>query len=318
MTTKQNDIDLVTLLTNTVIPATDPIEVMQVNAFPTWDYDTLNYVTRWNNGETKSLTLRTYQNPVCFWQLPDPYKRDRVWAVLRFLRLEAYPSPHVIARGALENAGFLIWHTEHHPNWHTANAPTPKLLSQLAELLARLHNLDHTPLNDEPLYQATIAGSLVRMLLWSRDITDPDLKPMIRRLKATVATIEPWQHRLIHGNPHLGNVQTHNGKIVTLLNWENAAIGDPRWDVMTAAHAIRESDTAQAEHFVNWYETFTGRTIDNRDFWYALISVRLWALKLWVKSAIDAEKVPPKMATWTADIEIAKINAQTDLESAGL
>lgn len=318
MTTEQNNIDLVTLLTNTVIPAKNAIEVTKVELFSAWDYDTLNYVTRWSNGETKPLTLRTYQNPVCYWQLPDPYKRDRVWAVLRRLRLEAYPSPHVIARGALENAGFLIWHTDRHPNWHAENTPSLNLLSQLAELLARLHRLDHTPLNDEPLYQATIAGSLVRMLLWSRDTTDPDLKPMVRRLKATVATIEPWHHRLIHGDPHLGNVQTHDGKIVALLNWENAAIGDPRWDVMTAAHAIRQSDTTQADHFVNWYETFTGRTIDNRDFWYALISTRLWALKLWVASAIEAGKVSPQMAPWTNDIAIAKKRAQEDLQSAGL
>lgn len=318
MTPEQNNIDWVTLLTNTVIPAKNTIEVTKVEAFSAWDYDTLNYVTRWSNGETKPLTLRTYQNPVCYWQLPDPYKRDRVWAVLRRLRLESYPAPHVIARGTLENAGFLIWHTQDHHNWHAENAPSLNLLPQLAELLAHLHQIDPSPLNDEPLYQATIAGSLVRMLLWSREIADPDLKPMIRRLKATLTTIEPWQHRLIHGDPHLGNVQTHNGKIVTLLNWENAAIGDPRWDVMTAAHAIRQSNLKQADRFVNRYETFTGRTIDNRDFWYALISTRLWALKSWVKSAVDAKKVSAKMVDWTADLAIVKKQAQQDLQLAGL
>jgi len=325
MTDENNfDLNLVTLLTNKVIPVSEmhPIEVTDVRTFPSWQHDTLNYVTRWANGETLPLTLRTFRSPLTYWQTQDPNKRDRVWAVLRRLRLDNYPSPRPLARGALGNTDFIIWATVQGGEWiGDANdmvAALRPLVPQLAELLARLHALDHNGLNDEPLYQATVAGTLVRMLLWSREMDEPELKEMIARLKPTVANIRSWQHKLIHGDPHPGNVLTRDGQITAVLNWEHAAIGDPRWDVMTAAHWIRDINPGFAEQFINWYETFTGKHISDRAFWYALVSVRQWALKAWLNHAIESKKASSALAGWTEDVSAAKARAHNDLLVAGL
>jgi len=324
MTENNFDLNLVTLLTNKVIPISEtrPIEVTDVRTHPSWEHDTLNYVTRWANGEILPLTLRAYRSSITYWQTQDPNKRDRVWAVLRRLRLDGYPSPRPLARGALGKTDFIIWATVQGEAWlneeKNAIDVLRPLIPQLAELLARLHALDHNGLNNEPLYQATVAGTLVRMLLWSREMGEPELKQMIARLKPVVANIQGWQHKLIHGDPHPGNVLTRDGQITAVLNWEHAAIGDPRWDVMTAAHHIRAYDPELAEQFINWYETFTGRHITDRDFWYALISVRQWALKAWLAHAIATKKVSSSLADWTKDTVAAQLRAQKDLLAAGL
>ncbi len=324
MSTEINDLNLVTLLTNKVIPTSDarPIEVTHVKSFPTWQYDTINYITRWADGETLPLTLRTYRSPLTYWQTQDPYKRDRVWAVLRRLRLDSFPSPRPLARGMFGQTEFIIWPLVQGEAWYNAPKSLPEqvkpLVPQLAELLAHLHALDHNGLNDEPLYQATVAGTLVRMLLWSREMKNIELKQIIARLKPAVANIQSWPHKLIHGDPHWGNVLVRDGRISALLNWEHAAIGDPRWDVMTAAHWLRQYNPDLADQFVNWYETFTGHLITDRPFWYALISVRLWALKAWLKHAIDAHKVSSSSVEWTKDVAAARSRARQDLLAAGL
>jgi len=322
--TENFDLNLVTMLTNKVIPTHPhrPIEVTDVRAVTSGQHDTLNYVTRWANGETLPLTLRAYRSPMSYWQTQDPHKRDRVWAVLRRLRLDGFPSPRPLARGTLGKTEFIIWTTVQGGEWvgdaEDTSAHIQPFIPQLAELLARLHALDHNGLNDEPLYQATVAGTLVRMLLWSREMNEPELKHMIARLKPVVANIQGWQHKLIHGDPHPGNVLTRDGQITAVLNWEHAAIGDPRWDVMTAAHWIREYSPELADRFVNWYETFTGRHITDRNFWYALVSVRLWALKAWLKHAIESKKVSSSLKSWTNDVSSARARARHDLDAAGL
>ncbi|MFQ5577105.1 MAG: phosphotransferase family protein [Anaerolineae bacterium] len=324
MPSKKNNLDLIALLTNMAIPTNSarPIEVSHVTKFPSWQHDTIIYNSIWDGGQVLPLGLRSYRNPLTYWQTQDPHKPERVWAVLRRLRLDSFPSPRPLARGEFGKTRYIIWHLAPGRPWYNPRlsvAPqTQSLIPQLAELLARLHALNHDGLNNEPLYQATVAGTLVRMLLWSREMGNEDLRLVIGRLKPAVAGLKSWPHRLIHGDPHLGNVLVHEGSIAALLNWENAAIGDPRWDVMTAAHWLRRHSPEQADQLVNWYETFTGRTITARPFWFALISVRLWALKSWLRHAVEHKIVSSECKDWTRDVAEAKHNAFADLAEAGL
>ncbi len=141
---------------------------------------------------------------------------------------------------------------------------------------------------------------------------------VVARLKPAVAEIKSRPHRLIHGNPHLENISVGGGKILALRNWENAAIGDPRWDVMTAAYWIRGADSELAEQLVNWYETFSGQAITERPFWWALIAARLWALKSWVHYGVDNGQLPPSFAAWTENLAEAQERTYQDLDAAGL
>ncbi len=74
------------------------------------------------------------------------------------------------------------------------------------------------------------------------------------------------------------------------------------------------------EQLVNWYETFTSRSIDrdSRPFWWAIVSVRLWALKSWTRYAVQQGLVPTDFGEWAADLEAARKRAFDDLAEAGL
>jgi hypothetical protein len=87
---------------------------------------------------------------------------------------------------------------------------------------------------------------------------------------------------------------------------------------MAAAYWIHQRDQTLADQLVNWYETFTGKTIADRSFWWALISVRAWALKAWVDYSVRHKTLPISYAGWIADLPIAKERALQNLAAAGL
>lgn len=324
MSATENNVELATLLTNLAIPtgADRPIGVKQAQMRLSWDYDTLVYTSVWPDGQELPLILRSYYSHLTYWQIEDLKKPEKVWAVLRRLRLEGFPSPRPLALGLFGKTPYLIWTPLPGEAWPEPqddfSARAKPLIPHLADLLAHLHAVDHNGLNNEPLYQATVAGTLVRMLLWSREMGNEELRQMIARLKSPVAQLQSWHPRLIHGNPHLGNVTVQNGQITSLCNWEHAAIGDPRWDVLTAAHWFRQRDPELAEQLVNWYEILTGRVITDRPFWYALVSVRLWAVKSWLTYAVKTQKVSSRNAAWVSDLAQVRDNAIRDMLAAGL
>jgi len=308
-------------LTNTAIPTGAPIEITGAQDISVWQHQTRAFTGVWSAGKrTQRLILRQYTGSITYWQTQDPYQADRVWAVMRYLRFDSFPAPRPVARGLFGETPYLIWRQPRGKAWNPAevDAQTKALISQLARLLARLHALNHNDLNNEPLYQATVAGTLVRMLIWSRETQNEDLRQLIKRLKPAVARVKSWPHCLLHGDPLPHNTFVQDKKITALLNWENAAIGDPRWDVMTAAYHLHQFKPALAATLVNRYEKISRRRIANRPFWYAMIAARLYALKLWVARALETGSLPAGYAAWTQDLDAAQENAFEYLHQAKL
>ena len=324
MTLKLTDPKLIARLTNQAIPVDldQPIQVAAIRDEGSWQYETIVYDSIWGSGELIPLVLRSYRSPFSWWQIQDDQKRNREWAVLRRLRLDGFPAPRPLARDAAESGDFIIWLNPPGQSWYQPGldigVQVKPFIPQLAGLLAQLHALDPRSLNNEPLYQATVAGALVRLLLWSREMENEELRQVVARLKPAVARLKSWSPRLLHGNPHLGNILVDQRRIAALVNWENAAIGDPRWDVMTAAHWLRQADPNLGEQLVNWYETFTGQTIEERPFWWAMVSVRVWALKAWAHHALQRRRLPAELAKWVEDLPQARTRALHDLAEAGL
>ena len=319
MTFNITDPEIVAQLTNQSIPidAEQPIQVSDIEDRGTWQHDTVTYESLWANGVSIPLTLRSYRSPITFWQTQDPQKLEREWAVLRRLRLDSFPAPRPVSRGEANARSFIIWQEPAGQIWSDP-AQAKSLIPQLADLLATLHALDHNGLNNEPLYHATVAGSLVRMLLWSREMESEDLRQAIARLKPAVAGLKSWPPKLLHGNPQLNNVVIEDGQITALVNWANAAIGEPRWDVMTAAYSLRQIEPEWGEQLVNWYETLTAQTVSQRTFWWAMVSVRLWALKAWTQHAVQRGLAPADFMHWAEDLAQIKAQAFDNLTAAGL
>jgi aminoglycoside phosphotransferase (APT) family kinase protein len=63
-----------------------------------------------------------------------------------------------------------------------------------------------------------------------------------------------------------------------LLDWEDAAIGDFRFDVVTAYWFMLYGVPHAAGRFLKEYERSTGRLVENLDGWLALLTLRGWAI----------------------------------------
>jgi len=63
----------------------------------------------------------------------------------------------------------------------------------------------------------------------------PDIRNAVNRL---VRKAEIKQEKLIHGDFHLGNILNDHGEI-KIIDWTNAQLGDPRYDVAWASFLIK-------------------------------------------------------------------------------
>ena len=107
---------------------------------------------------------------------------------------------------------------------------------ELVEVLVRLHRLDpeQVGLGDLGRPQGYLERQLRR---WARQLEashSRDLPELIRLTERLGARLSPGQRTaIVHGDYRLGNVvvDTGRGKIVAVLGWETATLGDPLADV---------------------------------------------------------------------------------------
>jgi len=83
---------------------------------------------------------------------------------------------------------------------------------------------------------------------------------------------------LVHGDYKLGNLIWRDRKVVAVLDWEGAEIGDPLQDLGYACHPImREADPnlmamlAPLEDMIEHYEAATGRSVDRQRLHFYVI-----------------------------------------------
>jgi len=132
----------------------------------------------------------------------------------------AVPTPLFVEKNAelLGSAFFVMEYVDGAPELDPSELPSA--LEQMAEYLHRLHTLDidvALPAREDPF-----EGAL--SLLSASD-------PVSDALRALRADAPPPARALLHGDYWPGNVLWKNGKLVAVLDWEDAAIGDPVSDL---------------------------------------------------------------------------------------
>lgn len=178
-------------------------------------------------------------------QRPDgilaPYDVGRQFRVMRALANSEVPVPAVLwheAQGEVLGAPFFMMERVHGETlplfWYGAN---PRLLAA-AEMLATIHAVDWrtngmrflAPSGDD------LPGPTACELANWRDRADGfriGRAPMLVGLADYLEKNEPAdaRHALLHGDPNPGNYLFRGDRVVTVLDWELAAIGDPRSDL---------------------------------------------------------------------------------------
>jgi aminoglycoside phosphotransferase (APT) family kinase protein len=125
---------------------------------------------------------------------------------------------------------------------------------------------------------------------------------------------------IVHGDYKVGNFIWRDGRIVALLDWEGATVGDPLQDLGYACHpAMREARPelmamlAPLDAMVGRFERFTGRAVDPVRLHYYVIHALLfhtWTLLVGIPSIVESDG-DMRMAT-----AYSKLNQVTRLLAA--
>jgi aminoglycoside phosphotransferase (APT) family kinase protein len=163
---------------------------------------------------------------------------------------------------------------------HVAGAPDfapidmRHMLEQMATQLARIHRV---ALGSELAFLGRRSDSAARNVRETPARLDASLDEA--RIRAALAPLWPWaQHNadaLLHGDYWPGNLLFDAGKLVAVLDWEEAAIGDPLADVALSRLDICWAFGDAAMHtFTECYRAQTELDWRNLPRWELCIALR--------------------------------------------
>ncbi len=140
-------------------------------------------------------------------------------------------------------------------------------LSQMANMLASIHGqstsgLPELPLRTDPLPEV--------FEFFENDQAYRDLQTYLQGLKETGYTETP---ALLHGDFWPQNILWQQGEITAVLDWEDAAIGDPLSDLAGAMLEIRYLfGNDGSAYFRQAYDTLLTIDNDRLDFWQIYVA----------------------------------------------
>lgn len=138
------------------------------------------------------------------------------------------------SRGDLfsERPYLVLEYVEGNPVFHAQNVPS--FAANLAEVLAQIHTRQFSPLE--------LPGIRIQAATFAENFGDRpaemQLSPLERRIRDVLEKQWPFTKRnglrLLHGDYWSGNVLWRDSRIVAVIDWENAKIGEPLWDFAIA------------------------------------------------------------------------------------
>ena len=222
-------------------------------------------------GRPVKLVLRTYRHWITWWSEHDTDKAAREATALRQARHAGLPAPAVYAAGA--DWALVDWiDGEPLADREPVGTPAVQGARRLAEALAGLHAV---PPPDGPFPRPSPSAVTETIRWWSDRIGNERLAQAIRRVVAP-AEMRP---AFIQGDPNRTNVLVNaDHQVAALIDWEDAAVADPRLDVCRAASSLARRDPRLARAFLAAYEAACGEPIADLAQWQALLAVQRWTM----------------------------------------
>ncbi len=150
---------------------------------------------------------------------------------------------------------------------------------KVAEQLARIHTADPSGLELE-----------VNDTVYGEPKPEPNEALRESEIRAAVAAYEPRRrrnpNRLLHGDPWPGNIIWNLGDISGVIDWEEACLGDPLFDLGIARLDLLWITSFEAmEIFTDHYVGLTGIDTTDLAYWDLVISLRpIRHLSFWASS----------------------------------
>jgi aminoglycoside phosphotransferase (APT) family kinase protein len=182
------------------------------------------------------------------------------------------------------------------------------LLAELAAQLASVHRVDgsNTELSFLPQQEARVAEKLANQ----PDQLDESLSE--GRIREALEAAWPWPQRnpsvLLHGDFWPGNLLWRDGRLVAVLDWEDAAVGDPLADVANSRLEVLWAFGSEAmERFTRHYHSLMTWDFANLPYWDLWAALRP-ASKLsgWGLDEV-AEKAMREQHRWFVEQALGKV-----------
>lgn len=167
------------------------------------------------------------------------------------------------------------------------------LPAQLADQLARIHQIDPAPLTFLPrprpgMTPAQEAIAQTRAALKALDVNSPIFTYLLRWAERYAP--QPHAITFIHGDFRIGNVMVNAAGLTAVADWEFCHVGDPAEELgylcmrdwrFGNGH-LRLGGISEREPFLQAYESASGHTIDRAavDWWELLGNIRWGAICL--------------------------------------
>jgi aminoglycoside phosphotransferase (APT) family kinase protein len=284
--------------------------ISQVETLASERHPMLGLTLSWRKGHQpgiERLIVRRYGDRWTWWTFDDPAKAQREWTVLRWLYGEGFAVPKVYALGSgQEPASLLMARAPGRPCAPIQGAGPAATLHErhidaLAGMLADLHQRTPPDIVREVLPNATVAEELRRMAEMVEQGHNDGMMEAVDELSAMLAAenVEILPSCVLHGDVHLANVLGDARGITALLDWENCAFGDPRWDVVCVVDSLH-SDHAEglADRFCAAYAGQAAAAPAHLPFWQALVALHRWTVGSRAQQYTDAGLSESQVGLW--------------------
>jgi aminoglycoside phosphotransferase (APT) family kinase protein len=220
-------------------------------------------------GTTSHIVIRRY---VIFGNYDRGEKAQREYQALHLLQAHGIPVPQPLyldAEGALLGSPGIVTRFVH--GHHLIDPPDPQEWARtMATMLARIHAVPYSRTAIPFLLDANSdAAWFARAAAVPKPLLDhEDGQRVWQAVRDLLPRTRPEPPVLTHLDYWPGNMLWREGEITAVVDWEEAAAGDPGVDVAYARmHLLLLGMEDAAQTFLETYEAQTGRPVANMALW---------------------------------------------------
>ena len=227
--------------------------------------------------------------------------RQTEYSLLKVLEATTIPSPRALwldAEGKwFDRPSLVMDRIDGECQMFVIEGPDPvsqrlRLAHDCLMLLTSVHGLDWPALGLGPILGFNgNGGATVEVDKWTAEMRDQQMEEDDRldRLAAWLhdAAPQPQIQVLVHGDFKPGNMLLRDGKIVGLLDWETAHIGDPIEDLGWITNPLRRREHQiqgvwEATQIADRYQEITGLNVDPDElrYWNVFANFKLAVIVL--------------------------------------
>jgi aminoglycoside phosphotransferase (APT) family kinase protein len=259
-----------------------------VRSLPGNQHEMMLFELLWDEREqtyTVELVFRRYCSPLSWHNMRDTNRAEREFEVLRWLGHNRFPTPPALYSGLDDEGDYLIMGVVTGHSWETLSEELRMgAVQQLINLLVQLHGLEPGGLRQMP--SITVEEIIARYRGWAAESGDGAARDAISEAASLVdVTSEQAAAPLNMAADVSDLLVSDTGRITAWLDWENAMIGDPRWDIAWLVEQLRRAHQMPdlADLALERYQVASGSTFDDLSSWAALLAAMRLVRCAWAR-----------------------------------